>query len=357
VINGIARLNFGVEEVALCARFLDDFGIPRIEATSDHALYRLAEGSYVSIRSLDDPALPRSAQVGCGVREVIWGVDDAESLRRHVADLSRDHEVTQDEEGIYHFLPSFGQAMGLKLFQKLPVVSSPSPINAPGLTQRFNQWRKWRKRAEPKQIMHSVFTYPDVNEALDFFRSRLHFRVTEVQVGMGIYLRCPGSSMHHNIALVDAHVPVFNAEGQLKYDHTNFVVEDIDELMIGKSYMESQGWEKSSFGLGRHRIGSALFLYIPSPLGGDIEYGADVDAIDDTWIPHLWSLDFGFRNWVHNPPPFMMQEPEHKLGFVDGATVRHRAAAEWIETGETPSPPASQESQDIKAGATSAAVN
>ncbi|EHJ59598.1 VOC family protein [Novosphingobium pentaromativorans] len=345
MLNGIARLNFGVEDLEKAARFLDDFGLPGVERTADHALYRLAEGSYISVRHIEDPLLPKSDQVGCGVREVIWGVDDADSLRRYVSDLRRDHDVTEDEEGTFHFVTSFGQAMGLRLWQKIPVVSSPSPLNAPGSTQRFNQWRKWRHRAEPKQIMHAVFAYPDVNAALDFYRDRLDFRVSEVQMGIGIYLRCPGSSMHHTTALLDANVP-FVGDGRLKYDHTNFIVEDIDEIMVGKAYMERQGWEKSQQGLGRHRIGSALFLYMPSPTGGDIEYGADVDAIDDTWIPHQWSADFGYRSWIHSPPPFMLHEPEHKLGFVDGATVRHRTIEELIEAGEMDPPePAAQESR------------
>jgi len=334
MLNGIQALNYGVADVAEAVRFLDDFGLIKVESSPTYALYRLPEGSYISVRHIDDPALPKSSQVGYGVREVIWGVDEQASLDRYIADLRRDHEITESEDGTYRFVTSFGQAMGLKVFNKLPIVSSPSPANAPGMTQRFNQWRKWRQRAQPKQIMHAVFGYPDVNEALDFFRSRLHFRVTDVQVGIGVYLRMPGSSMHHNIALMDADSPGSGANGQLAFHHTNLIVEDIDELMTAKWYMERQGWSSSPFGVGRHRIGSALFLYLPSPLGGEMEYGADVDALDDTWVPHVWGLQFGFQAFLHSPPPFLMNEPEWKLEFCDGATVRHTTFKELVASGK-----------------------
>jgi catechol 2,3-dioxygenase-like lactoylglutathione lyase family enzyme len=336
MLNGIQSLNYGVEDVSEATRFLEDFGLPLIERTDESSLFQLAEGSHVAIRNIEDPGLPKSGQEGFGVREVIWGVDDSESFHRYVADLGRDHELTESADGTVHFVTDFGQAMGLKQFSKLPVVSSPCPVNAPGLTQRFNQWRKWRLRAQPKQIMHAVFAYPDVNAALEFFRSRLHFRLTEVQEGIGVYLRAAGSSMHHNIALLDANFEPIGAHGKLMFNHANFVVEDIDELMVGKTHMERQGWPKSPVGLGRHRIGSALFLYIHSPLGGEIEYGADVDAIDDTWVPHIWSMEFGYQVFVHNLPSFLMKEPEWKFSVCDGATAKHVSMTELAD--RTPKP-------------------
>lgn len=352
MLNGVARLNFGVENLEECARFLDDFGLPLISRQPGHSLYRLAEGSYVSLRQMDDPALPKSSLNGAGVQEVIWGVDTQDSFDRYVEDLSKDLDVTIDDDCTAHFLTPFGQAMGLRFQPKIPVVSSPSPANAPGQINRFNQWRKWRRRAEPKQIMHSVFRYPDVNAALDFLRDRLHFRVSEVQKGIGIYLHCQNSSQHHTIALLDANLP-FIGDGTLQYDHSNFIVEDIDEIMCGKAYMERKGWPKAPQGIGRHRIGSALFLYIPSPLGGDIEYGADADQIDDTWIPHIWGMDFGYRTWIHSPPPFMLDEPEWDLGEVlDPRTVRHRSAEELAEAGEMKSPDSDlDELEKMKSGA------
>ena len=353
MLNGIAQLNFGVDDLAKATRFIDDFGLPLVEKQEAHSLYRLAEGSFVSLRHIDDPAVPKSDLVGAGVQEVIWGCDTKDSFNRYADRLARTLSITEVASGTIHFVAPFGQAMGLRFQPRIPVVSSPSPVNTPGQTNRFNQWRKWRRRAEPKQIMHSVFRYPDVNAALDFFRGTLDFRISEVQKGIGVYLRCSGTSQHHVIALLDATVP-FIGNGTMQYDHTNFIVEDIDELMIGKAYMERQGWEKSPQGIGRHRIGSALYVYMPSPLGGDIEYGADADQIDDTWVPHVWSGDFGFRTWMHNPPPFMMHEPEWDLAELpDPHTARHQSMAELISSGAIKAPAPADHNMDMKAGSES----
>src|SRR5580698_9619026 len=104
MLNGIQALNYGVDDVGSATRFLEDFGLPLIEKDDCQSLFRLAEGSFVSVRAIGHPALPKSAQAGAGVREVIWGVDDSDSLRRYVADLERDHDVTETSDGTFHFV-------------------------------------------------------------------------------------------------------------------------------------------------------------------------------------------------------------------------------------------------------------
>ena len=67
--------------------------------------------------------------------------------------------------------------------------------------------------------------------------------------------------------------------------------------------------------LGRHRLTSAAFLYIHVPeLGGDMEYGADCDMVDDGWKPRIWDGAFGTAIYMTNLPEFMKAEAE-KHGF------------------------------------------
>jgi Glyoxalase/Bleomycin resistance protein/Dioxygenase superfamily len=318
-ILGIESLHYGVDDVVTCTRFFTDFGLPLLESTADVSRFRLPEGSTVVIRGLRDPALPASSVVGAGVQEVIWGVDTAQSLADIVKRLSVDREVRRDADGTAHFLTDFGIAMGLRVFAKTPVVTAPDPINSPGRINRLNTHRKWRLRAAPKVISHVVFCVPEYLQAAQFMRERLNFRLTDSQRGFGEYLRADGSNNHHSLLLLNANAPFPGMDGRHHFHHANFGVEDIDELMIGANHMTRCGWEPSHLGLGRHRIDSALFYYLPSPAGGEAEYGTDSDMVDDGWVPRDWIEPlFGFSHFVHNLPPFLVRAPDWKVAYLSG---------------------------------------
>jgi len=200
------------------------------------------------------------------------------------------------------------------------VYSAPDPTNSPGNINRINQNRKWKTQARPKTIQHVVYQVPDPRTSWAFFRDRLHFRLSDDQREFGVFGRADGANDHHNIYFLNAHLPFPGFDGQPHFDHVNYGVEDIDEIMVGTNHMERQGWPKSVWGLGRHRIASALFMYLPCPTGGEAEYGADSDFIDDSWVPRSWSPMFGFFTFMHNIPPFMLDAAPWDWTYVEGHT-------------------------------------
>jgi catechol 2,3-dioxygenase-like lactoylglutathione lyase family enzyme len=324
-IIGIESLVYGVTDVNESARFFDDFGLKRQTTTPTAVRFELPEGSSVVIRSNDDPAIPASSLVGTGVREVIWGVDTPESLASIAEDLGRDRKIHRDADGGLHFLTDFGAAMGLRVFHKKAVISAPDPINAPGYVRRLNTHRKWRLRAHPKVIAHVVFAVPDYLGAAQFMCKRMGFRLSDSQKGFGEYLRAGGSHNHHSLLLLNADLHFPGLDGQFRFHHANFGVEDIDEIMVGANHMTRCGWAPSQFGLGRHRIDSALFYYLPCPTGGEAEYGADADVVDESWVPREWTVPlFAYSHFVHNLPPFLMQAPEWTFRYITDAESSSR---------------------------------
>lgn len=319
-ITGIQSLIYGVPAVAESRRFFEDFGLALERASASEAHLTMPEGSSVVLRHQNDPALPSSPMVGAGVRQVIWGVDEQSALEKLAGELSADRELRRDADGTVHFLADFGLAMGLRVFRKKPVLCAPEPGNAPGHTVRLNQHRRWRQRAYPKGISHVVFAVPDFERGSDFMRQRLGFRLSDEQVGFGLYLRADGNNNHHNFLLLNASAPLPDMDGKLRFHHANFVVEDLDEIMLGANHMERRGWAPSHFGLGRHRIDSALFYYLPCPAGGEAEYGADSDCVDDAWTPRRWTEPlFAYAHWAHNLPPFIRKPPGWKLEYMTDA--------------------------------------
>ena len=325
-IVGVERLVYGVDDIEESTRFFQDFGLEQEKTNTGDVSFLLPEGSRVLLFPLGHPSLPKISQItGPGVHEVIWGVDCADELEVLVTGLASDVEVTRSDDGIARFVTSFGIPMGLRVLTKKPVICAPDPLNAPGHIRRLNQHRKWRRRALPKTIAHVVFAVPGFDTAYKFMIDKLNFRLTDSQRGFGMYLRADGTNNHHNFLLLNANAPLPDMDGTLKFHHANFGLEDIDEIMIGANHMVRRGWEPSHFGLGRHRIDSALFYYLPCPAGGEAEYGADSDCVDDSWVPRDWDHPlFAYAHHVHNLPPFLMEEPVWNFNYLtesaDGAS-------------------------------------
>lgn len=322
-ILGVASLIYGVDDVDLCTRFFEDFGLSLEARGEAESLFRLPEGSTVILRPLDAARAPGTAIVGQGVQEVILGVDSPENLELLVERVGVDRPVRRAADGTAHFVADGGIPLGLRVFDKRPVVSAPDPINAPGQVHRLNRNRRYRKRALPRVIQHVVFAVKDVEESYKFLAERLDFRISDYQPGYGIYTRCDGANNHHNIFLLSADLPMPGLDGQVRFHHANFGVEDIDEILVGANYMVRKGWEPSIFGLGRHRTDSALFYYLPCPAGGEAEYGADGDYVDDAWLPRYWETPlFGYAHYVHNLPHFLMEEPEWNVRYLTDADFK-----------------------------------
>jgi len=304
-ILGVESAVYGVDSLDACTRFYVDFGLRLVKQDSMESVFELPSGSKVRLLLHGDPRLPKETFPGNGVKETIWGVDTEENLRRLVAGLSVDREVRMDADGTAHCFAPDGQAFGLRVWNKHPVLSAPDPVNAPGNIKRLNQLRKWRHRALPKTINHVVFFSADYVESYEFYRDRLGFRYSDHSKGVGIFARADGTNEHHSIFWVNADLPV--GTGAFHFMHIAFGVEDIDELMLGANLMEEKGWKNTSHntsgGISRHRISSAIYYYCDNPAGGEAEYHADTDYLDDNWVPRAWDFRFGSLLWAHSKIP------------------------------------------------------
>jgi catechol 2,3-dioxygenase-like lactoylglutathione lyase family enzyme len=308
-------LVYGVDDLNASARFYDDFGL-EAEARDDAGVrYRLEEGSSFILRRRDDPALPPSFLSGQGPREVVWGVDTQASLDAVVRELQRDRDVHVCADGTAHTRDDAGINIGFRLFARQDLGVEPAPPeNNLSQPQRWNRHRKWFERARPRLINHVVFGVPDVDKAVAFYMDRLGFRVTDIMRGFGMFMRCDGRHDHHNLFL-------FRGGGRLFFSHVSFGVETIDELMVGAMQMQRQGWN-SDAGLGRHRISSLVFYYMDSPAGGQTEYSADSDYLDDDWKPRLWDQEYGQHHWLAVLPQNARIASAGVADVVEGALPR-----------------------------------
>jgi catechol-2,3-dioxygenase len=306
-ILGVQTVVYGVEDLTQCRRFFDDFGLISVSSGIDFEEYQLPEGSRVILRHSTDPTLPPAFADGPGVRRVIWGVDSQQSLDSLEADLQHDRPVEKDANGRIYFQDDAGLPIGLDLFERKPLYSDEELINSPGRALRWNRHRKWFRLATPRLVHHVVFGCPDYEKAARFYRDRLKFRVTDVARDRGIFLRADGRSDHHNLFWLK--------DKRSRFLHISFGVENLDELLAGANHMQRGGWS-SNLGLGRHRISSTIYFYYTNPAGGEAEYSADTDCLDDNWQPRVWGPMYGNQHWIADLPPFLLQLPEEDMTLL-----------------------------------------
>ena len=72
-IKGIETLTFGVDDMAVAARFWNDFGLTEAGGKADESVFKAANGRAVVVLPADDPALPPAVIAGPTARQVTWG--------------------------------------------------------------------------------------------------------------------------------------------------------------------------------------------------------------------------------------------------------------------------------------------
>ena len=67
-------------------------------------------------------------------------------------------------------------------------------------------------------------------------------------------------------------------------EHAAFHMQGPTSLMLAGNKLRNKGYEPF-WGPGRHRFGSNWFWYFKSPRGCAVEYDADMDRLDEAWLP------------------------------------------------------------------------
>ena len=289
----IERAVYGVEDVAECARFFEDFGLDPVHKSDESVELATRTGQIVELRPLDDPTLPAAVESGSTIREIVWGVGSQAELDRLHTELGRDREVTVDGEGVLHTLDETGYGIGFAVVA--PQASQPTdrPVNTHGDVRRWNTPIDPFVRVRPLRLCHVALNIPKEGRerATDFYLDRLGFRATDVVKPMGTFMRAEGDSDQHTILL--CHRP-----DRAGVNHTAYEVRDFDEVVLGANHMIEQGWREARK-LGRHTVGSNVFRFVHAPCGGRVEYAADMDRADDSFETrvhettpphHIWTL-------------------------------------------------------------------
>jgi catechol 2,3-dioxygenase len=147
----------------------------------------------------------------------------------------------------------------------------------------------------PVRLTHVVLNSHAVEETKLFMEQALGFTLAD-RTGIMAFMNCDRD--HHTIAVGITDNDALN--------HIAFLMPDADSVMRGAGRMKDAGFP-IQWGPGRHGPGNNLFNYFIDPFGVVIEYTAEVEQIDDSYVargPTEWKWPPGrFDQWGISPAP------------------------------------------------------
>lgn len=303
-LQGIDAVVFGVADMAEAKRFLDDWGVTPVSATTDRLVYRTQDGAEVVVRPKEAADLPPAIEPGNTVREVVWGAANQAELDRTLGSLHGVPGFRTGADGLVRVTDPNGMSLAFRVSQRKPVTVEPTPTNAPGAHHRVNRRSPIYHQAHPINIGHIVVFANDFAAMRAFYTETLKFAISDEYPGHGVFTRCQKVGEHHNLFIL-------NRPGKPGINHVAFTVSDIHEVIGGGIAMGKRGW-KTEIGPGRHPISSAYFWYFENPLAAPLEYYADEDYCTEDWQPGTFERKPElFAEWAI-------------AGGIDGITRRQR---------------------------------
>lgn len=275
-ILGPDALVFGVDDVAACSQYLTDYGL----LPAGGGRFEALDGTAIIIVHQDSAQLPQSLGTASMLRKTVYGVADQGVLSAIAEELGRDREVRRLPDGSIEAADDMGFMLGFQVTVRKPLDLRAEAVNAPGAgTRRAINAPAVDEamEARPRSLSHVVYFVPDAEKAEAFYRERLGFRCTDRLLGAGPFLRPAGSDDHHTLFLIQT--PPF----MKGCEHFTFHMGGPTEVMLAGTRFVNKGYQ-SFWGPGRHKMGSNWFWYFNSPLGCHVEYDADMDTHDDSWI-------------------------------------------------------------------------
>ena len=165
---------------------------------------------------------------------------------------------------------------------------------------------------KPIRLAHAVLNSHDVAAGLPFYENALGFKLSD-RTRIMAFIRIPmkPSGDHHSIALADADNNCLN--------HIAFVMPNLESVMRGGGRMKDVGYG-IEWGPGRHGPGDNAFNYFVGPAGFVIEYTADVEQVDDSYVagnPDDWKWPPGrVDQWgISLPPSAKLKEAQRQIAF------------------------------------------
>ncbi len=279
-VIGIEKMEFGVEDLSTCERFMTDFGLTPTGqgGLAGPRTFKTLSGASIVLHPHDSDELPAAFESGSTLRRMTWGVKSKTDLAELNQKLSGTPGFRLIDDGEIECRDPNGMTLRFIEQQQKHVVLPISPINQWGDVRRVDEASPVYSKASPINIGHVVFFVQELEATERFYCEVLGFQVSDRYTDRAVFLRAQVRGVHHNLFLLK--IP--NRKPGL--NHVAFTVRDIHEVIGGGLAMNRHHWS-TFIGPGRHPISSAYFWYVNSPTGGAFEYYTNDDYLTENWQP------------------------------------------------------------------------
>jgi catechol 2,3-dioxygenase-like lactoylglutathione lyase family enzyme len=270
-IVGLEELVFGVDDIDGCTKYLVDYGLTPTVLSEVGGRFEAADGTAVIVWRNDHPMLPAPMTGNPSIRETVYGVDEKATLDAIAAEISKDREVRRGSDGSVHFRDEEGFAVAFKVTRRraVPPSTRAKPLDQAGILPGM--------AVIPQTLSHVVYFVRDSARLEKFYAERLGFITTDTFTNVGPFMRVPGSPDHHQVFFIQT-PPFLNG-----VEHFTFHFESGTHVLLAGTNFANKGYQ-SFWGPGRHIFGSNWFWYFNSPFGCKMEFDAEMDQHDDTWV-------------------------------------------------------------------------
>lgn len=273
-VEDIAHVRFRAPELNEMRKFLDEFGL-KTELSDDGILYARGSGPA--------PFLHATVEGPPGFEAIGFWANSVDDLR-HLAEAESANVEAHSAPGggfVVRLTDPDGHVVEVVAGQQ-PAAPFALPPAAPHNDARSKSRERKRLRfhegpANVVRLGHAVLEVTDFRVSEAWYKKRFGFLTSdEIEmapgVAIGAFLRCDRGETptdHHTLFLLQAPTaPRFN--------HAAFEVADLDDLMRGHNHLK-QARRTSSWGVGRHILGSQVFDYWKDPWGHELEHWTDGD--------------------------------------------------------------------------------
>ncbi|HFD3738384.1 TPA: hypothetical protein ACF3RY_007185, partial [Pseudomonas aeruginosa] len=125
-VIGIEKLEFGVEDIPNCQKFLHDFGL-QVTAVNP-SLFSTLSGAKIQLFDHQDPTLPPAFETGSTLRRITWGTENATELNKIIENIQGCDGFKLTGDGAECRDPN-GMTVAFTVTQQQSVEIEISPIN------------------------------------------------------------------------------------------------------------------------------------------------------------------------------------------------------------------------------------
>ena len=278
-ISGLRSVALNVPDITALESFFTDTWRLEVAARQPDAVYLRGSGADHHLLSLHHCAVPACVRhVTLRARALSHLHDIGEQARLAGGRvLEPSHRVTEPGGGVaIRIIDPHG-----RVFQIVhgDSVRDPEP----------------ERRDGPIRLAHAVLNSHDAEASRGFMESVFDFSLSD-RTKIMAFMRC--NDDHHSIAFGDTDNDALN--------HIAFLMPDLDSVMRGGGRLRDAGFP-IEWGPGRHGPGNNAFNYFVGPFDIVIEYTAEVQRIDDSYLargPADWKWPPGrVDQWGISAPP------------------------------------------------------